>query len=242
MAEPLYTQIRDDLVAKIEDGTYPPGTTIPSELELAESYGVSRPTVRQALQLLSEDGVVDRRRRRGTVVVDRRSDRHFVDQIEDFEGQLPLVEETAGHMSNKVLALRRELPPPSVAQEMGLNPEAEAYLLMRLRSVDDVPQVIATSYTPVDLFPDFMEHDFEVESFYRYLACAGHPIDHVERKISVTMPELTTATLLEISRETPCFVFDSVGRTRSERVVDYSHVLYRGDTNHFTVKLKTGGD
>ena len=125
---------------------------------------------------------------------------------------------------------------------MGIPPEAEAYLLMRLRSLDGVPQVIATSYTPADLFPDFMEHDFETESFYRYMASAGHPIDHVERKLSVMMPELTSATLLEISLNTPCFVFDSVGRARNERVVELSHVLYRGDTNRFTMHLRTATD
>lgn len=125
---------------------------------------------------------------------------------------------------------------------MGIPPEAEAYLLMRLRSLDGVPQVIAMSYTPADLFPDFMEHDFETESFYRYMASAGHPIDHVERKLSVMMPELTSATLLEISLNTPCFVFDSVGRARNERVVELSHVLYRGDTNRFTMHLRTATD
>ena len=78
-------------------------------------------------------------------MVDRRYEQHFVDQIEEFEGQLPLVEETAGRMTNKVLTLRREVPPPEVASDMGISAEEEAYLLMRLRSIDGVPQVIATS-------------------------------------------------------------------------------------------------
>ena len=61
----LYEDISNDLLAKIKDGTYQEGQRIPSEQELAQAYGVSRPTVRQALQPLVDDGYLDRRRRRG---------------------------------------------------------------------------------------------------------------------------------------------------------------------------------
>ncbi len=61
----LYEDISNDLLAKIKDGTYQEGQRIPSEKDLAQDYGVSRPTVRQALQLLVDDGYLDRRRRRG---------------------------------------------------------------------------------------------------------------------------------------------------------------------------------
>ena len=64
----LYDNIKEDILDKIKNGTYPIGETIPSELELAESYGVSRATVRQALQILAADGYVEKRRRRGTIV------------------------------------------------------------------------------------------------------------------------------------------------------------------------------
>ena len=64
----LYASIRDDLLAKIKNGTYAEGETIPSEVDLAREYGVSRPTIRQALQVLANAGYLDRRKRRGTIV------------------------------------------------------------------------------------------------------------------------------------------------------------------------------
>ena len=57
----LYDKVRENLLSKIKDGTYPEGQTIPSELELAQIYGVSRPTVRQALQLLADEGYLEKR-------------------------------------------------------------------------------------------------------------------------------------------------------------------------------------
>ena len=54
----LYSSIKDDLLAKIKDGTYKEGDIIPPEVELAKSYGVSRPTIRQALQILANDGYI----------------------------------------------------------------------------------------------------------------------------------------------------------------------------------------
>ena len=239
MADPLYIRVRDDLLARIEDGTYSPGSVMPTELELASLYGVSRPTVRQALSLLAEEGIIERHRKRGTIVADRRLESHFVEKLVGFEGQRPLVDESKSGMTNKVLAFRRVVPRESVAKAMELERDQEVYLLMRLRSVDGEPQVIATSYTPADLYPTLMEHDFEHESLYAVFALLGHPIETVERELSVEMPEPTLAELLAIDLRVPCFVFDSIGRTRTGRVVEYSHVLYRGDTNRFTIRLTT---
>ena len=80
----LYDQIKDDLLSKIKDGTYPEGQTIPSELELAEMYGVSRPTIRQALQILVSDGYLEKRRRRGTVVTKPKVSQSFTMSISSF--------------------------------------------------------------------------------------------------------------------------------------------------------------
>ena len=89
----LYDKIRKDLLSKIKDGTYPEGQTIPSELELAQIYGVSRPTVRQAIQLLADEGYLEKRRRRGTVVTRPKVKQSFTMSISSFEDAMRL----AGH-------------------------------------------------------------------------------------------------------------------------------------------------
>lgn len=66
--EPLYHQLRLHLLSRIESAEFGPGERIPTEMELCDEYGVSRTTARQALQLLSDDDILIRVRRRGTIV------------------------------------------------------------------------------------------------------------------------------------------------------------------------------
>jgi DNA-binding GntR family transcriptional regulator len=68
-AEFVYIQIADDLAARVRDGTYPVGSRLPSEAELAETYGVAKMTVRRALDVLREQGLIKTLHGRGSVVV-----------------------------------------------------------------------------------------------------------------------------------------------------------------------------
>lgn len=68
-AEFVYVQIADDLAARVRDGTYPVGSRLPSEAELAETYGVAKMTVRRALDVLREQGLIKTLHGRGSVVV-----------------------------------------------------------------------------------------------------------------------------------------------------------------------------
>ncbi len=68
MASPLYSQVAQDLAESIGSGRYPIGSLLPTEMELCEQYGTSRPTVRLALQELQAMGLVSRRKRVGTRV------------------------------------------------------------------------------------------------------------------------------------------------------------------------------
>jgi GntR family transcriptional regulator, histidine utilization repressor len=79
---PLWLQIRRALAQPIVDGSWPPGTRIPTETELTERYGTSRMTINKALHSLAHDGLVERRRKRGTIVADR-AQQHPVFEIWD---------------------------------------------------------------------------------------------------------------------------------------------------------------
>lgn len=72
-AEYVYVQLADELARLIRDGTYPPGSRLPSEAELAETYEVARPTVRQALGRLRDLGLIVTLHGRGSVVMKPRN-------------------------------------------------------------------------------------------------------------------------------------------------------------------------
>lgn len=239
MTQPLYVAIKDDLLAKIEDGTYGVGDTIPSEVDLAAAYGVSRPTVRQALQVLCDGGYLERRRRRGTIVCPPKVETGFIERLTSFQGD---VEGMGRSTQTSVLALRREAAGAEVAEALELEEEAEVFCLVRLRSVDGVPAVLVRSYVPADLYPTLDDHDFSRERLYGVFEALGHPIRSATRRLDVCLPDPVVAALLDIDRTAPCFLFHTVGRQGDGRPVEYSIATYRGDTNSFTVSLEIQED
>jgi len=85
---PLYYQLENILREKIMSGVFASGARLPTELELIRLYGVGRVTVRQALSALAKEGLIERRRRRGTFVTERKSRRRAFDERADLTGSL----------------------------------------------------------------------------------------------------------------------------------------------------------
>ena len=84
----LYLQIKDDILKKIESGQYKQDQTIPTELELASYYQVSRPTIRHAIELLVDQGYLEKRKKRGTIVCKRKLEQEFTSIIASFDSQM----------------------------------------------------------------------------------------------------------------------------------------------------------
>ena len=85
---PKYQIIANDLLDKIQTGFYPQNTLIPPETELADSYQVSRPTMRQAISLLVRRGYLERRRKRGTLVKRVKIEQEFTHLIESYSEEM----------------------------------------------------------------------------------------------------------------------------------------------------------
>ena len=85
---PKYQVIASDLMNKIQTGFYPQNTIIPAETELADKYQVSRPTMRQAISLLVNQGYLERRRKRGTLVKKVKIEQEFTHLIESYSEEM----------------------------------------------------------------------------------------------------------------------------------------------------------
>lgn len=160
----LYSSIKDDLLAKIKDGTYKEGDIIPPEVELAKSYGVSRPTIRQALQILANDGYIEKRKRRGTIVTKPKVSQGLTMGVRSFEEDMS---REGRVVRSTVVIFKREKASEEVAANLELKPRAEVYKLVRLRYVDEKPNVFVESYIPVEPYPNFESYDFTTERHVR---------------------------------------------------------------------------
>lgn len=234
MRTPKYQVIEKDLKQHILDGTYPAGTIIPKELELAARYGVSRPTVRQAIQNLVEQGLLEKKRKRGTMVRQNKIRQEFTHIIESYNQEM---HDKGLTTITKVLNFRTEAATPEVADSLQLKPGDQVFKLVRLRYAGTTPIVLVTTYLPYQPLRDLANLDFTKASLYTELAKREFAITRVRRKLEVQAADETTSALLDVPTASPLFYFHTFGDTTCDRRIEYSIASYRGDTNYFVFDI-----
>ena len=140
-AVPLYQQVMDDLKGEIARGVYAAGSRIPSEMELAKSYGVGRITVRRAIEELSRAGYLNRQQGRGTFVCAPKLKRKIrqKDDVQSFTEGCAANDMVAGArlVSRTVVAATRE-----DAAFFGVEPGSELIVVERVRTADGIPVML----------------------------------------------------------------------------------------------------
>lgn len=234
MSEPLYQKIEQDLREKIKSGTYGENDLIPTEMELSESYGVSRPTVRQAIQTLVNEGYLEKRRKRGTIVKKAKIEQEFTRYIKSFDSEMS---QRGMFPQTKVLTFTKTTATEEVAENLDLNVNDPVYKLTRLRFAEEKPVVFVTSFIPCYLLPDLETVDFSKQSLYATFKQMGHPIQSATRKLEITLCDETTSYLLDVNENDPLFYFHTKGLTTNQVPIEYSIAKYRGDINAFVFEV-----
>jgi len=229
---PLYFQIAENLKRAIEDGTLKPGERLDNELDLTERLGVSRPTVRQAVQRLVEQGLVVRRRGLGTVVAAPRIPRSVA--------LTSLYDDLAAnhrHPATTVLAAREIEADDELASVLALPAGAAVLSVERLRLADGTPLAIMHNFLPAGLLKGRPEHVLEKTGLYELLRRQGVEL-HAGEQVIGARPATTheakllrapwSATVLTMTRTT----FDATGRP-----VEHGSHTYLADRYSFTMTL-----
>lgn len=228
--------LKDNILEKILSGHYKVGSLIPKEIDLAEEYDVSRPTVRQAIQALVADGYLERKQRVGTRVIRKKINQEFTQTVSSFNVEMSkkgLTPET------RVISFSEIKPNSEVKEALELDENDTVYSLVRLRFVDHSPVVIVTTYLPTKYLPSLMDYDFGKVSLYDTLEGMGHGVRAISRDLEITYADELTSELLNIDVNTPLFYFRSTGKTQKDVPIEYSIARYRSDINtfHFEVRL-----
>lgn len=235
MTKAKYQEIEEILRNRIISGHYKIGDLIPKELDLVAKYHVSRPTISHAIQDLVNQGYLERRKHVGTIVKQTKISQEFTHVIQSYNSEMTEKGLTA---HTQVLFFKKVSASAEVAQALNLSEKAPVYKLTRLRSVDQNPIVVVTTYLPAEKLPDFEQIDFASRSLYQELKNRALPIIHVKRKLEVKMADEMTADLLNIKEKDPVFYFHTYGYSKNELPMEYSIATYRGDENYFMIDLK----
>lgn len=219
---PVYVQVEQDLRRLSRSGS---SVRIPSEIELAGLYGVSRVTVRQSLQRLAAAGLVKREHGRGTTLVPRPDVALDLGLFRSVTDQL----REAGHRG-RVKMLQRALvvPPLDVADALRLKPREKAVLLRRLVLANDVPLSVNASWFPANLVPGMQKVQLEDNSVWSYMAeTYGLVVASTDNKIEVVESGVAEAESLQIDYATPLIRLSTCFYDKLGRPVEYSASLWR---------------
>ena len=229
---PRYTQLRSRLREAIRNGLLAPGASLPPEREIAEITGLSRVTVRKAMQDLVDEGLILQRQGSGSFV------REATAKVEQSLLNLTSFTEDMAQrgMQTSSVWLERGIVrgSPREIEVLELEPGASVARIYRLRAADGRPLALERATLPLDILPNPLEVE---TSLYAILARNGHrPVRAVQRFTALNLGA-EEAELLHVAPGTAALSIERISYLDSGQVVEFTQSIYRGDAYDFVAEL-----
>jgi DNA-binding GntR family transcriptional regulator len=228
---PLYFQVAQRLEQMIESGEMPPGSRLENEIALADQLGLSRPTMRQAIQHLVDKGLLVRKRGVGTQVVHARVRR----QIE-LSSLFDDLDRAHRQPRTEMLSFGVVEAPDDVAVALRLAPGTEVVTFERLRYAQDEPLALMRNYLPVGI-ADLTPEKLTERGLYQLLRDAGVQLRIADQTISARKAGVTEARLLHETRGAPLLTMLRTAYDHANRAIEYGNHVYRASRYSFELTL-----
>jgi GntR family transcriptional regulator len=233
-AGPLYKRVKDQLRARMLDGTYAPDAQLPTEQALCDMFDVSRITVRQALDELRQEGVVKKIHGRGTFVAPPRAYQN-IGALQGFsEAMAPL-----GHqVTNRLEGFRYLDPDEEIRARLGMEGGGRAAEIKRVRILDGAALSFETTYLGEPLARRLTSADLTTQDIFHLLEERGNVhIDHANVSMDAISADEETAVALGLPPDSPVLrierhVFDTNGHP-----VLFEFLHFRGDAFQYRMRI-----
>jgi GntR family transcriptional regulator len=235
-APPLYHRVYREIAREIENGALQHGDRLPSERRLCDALGVSRATVRRAIEQLAADGLVEGRGRgsyvRGEALAEPPNALVSLSELGRSRG-----------LETSARVLAADLRPATIdeAEAFGIAPGAELFELRRLRMLDGLPISVDQNRVPLRLIPDAALIDFTTASLYEALDRAGHAPLRADYELEARAADEQEAELLGLAPGAPVLFATTVAIGEDGRVLDLGRTVYRADRYRFQATLMRRG-
>ena len=231
-SSPLYVEIADLLRQRIARRSWKASAKIPSIEELMIEFGVARVTVRQAMNILASEGLIERHRGRGTFVVEAPTEKQLLRVGTTLEALSSTIEGT----QPKLLKIADTIAVPPLRPDDGTAAQRYRYM-KRLHSRDDVPYALIGIYIASDIFRRAAAR-FRRETVIPLLRrLPGVTIACAWQTLTIGSADMETAELLLVPVNSPIAEVRRVFRDADERVIYFAEVTYRGDFIHMEIDL-----
>ena len=233
---PRYERLKDAVRARLNDGTWLPGTSIPAEAQLAQETGLAVGTVRRALQDLVEEGLLERRQGRGTFV--RRPD--FTSSLFRFF-RLQSVDRTEMVPESRILSRELVPAPETVAERLGLSAGADTIKIERLRLERGQPVLLEEIFVAHGDFARLLELKLEQLGpllYPVYEQECGKVFGSAEEELTIGVASEAEAAVLETSAGAPVAVIERLARGRDGAALEWRRSVGRADRFRYRVEIK----
>jgi len=220
----------DVLRQQIHAGAYPDG--LPPENELAAEFFVSRNTIREALTVLKNEGLIERGPKVGTHVAQRKY-HHGLDALLGLNENFKDLRETfkdLGEVRNEVRAAMPVSAPPSVAGRLQLKPGEQAVFIERLRYLGDLPLSLDLTYLAPDIGTQILDSPLESNDLFALIEqVSGHRLGSASLALEAIPADAHSAATLQVPDGAALLMLERLTSLDDGRPVDLEYIRMRGD-------------
>jgi GntR family transcriptional regulator len=230
---PMHAQLRELIREKIEDGEYAYGQPIPSERELAATYGLNRMTVRNAIDALVGEGILKKVQGKGTFVTAQ----HKIDSnLYKLQGFGKMLKTKGIEPSTKLLHAAKRKAGHKYGAIFNLDEEAELFRIVRLRLGDNEPITLEDTLVPFGFIKDIDQYDFGVHSLYDLFAANQIRLDRAHETLTLVKLRNPEAKLLKVAPGSTVFLHECKTYDENERVVEFTKSYTNGQKSNFVAE------
>lgn len=230
----LYLQIKSILLKNIQNKVWEPYSLIPTETELMKIFGVSRTTIRQAINMLVQDGLLEKRQGKGTIVLPIK----LIGNLGRLRGFAEEVVESGMVPRSKLL--RAEFVSTLGYEKLELQiPEKENVLLIeRVRLVDDVPIALERTCWPEPIGQILMKYNLDSANYYEILENNNVYLKHAKEKISAINATIHEADFLGVRGGEALLEMTRLSFGIDDKPIEFTKTKYRSDKYSYDIELK----
>lgn len=225
---PAYISIHDALKEQIDKGIWKIGDRLPSERDLADDFSVSRMTLRQAITLLVDEGILERRIGSGTYVASRR----VQEKMRGTTSFTEIITAQGKKPSTKLISYQRKLASQAEIDRLNLNRTDYVVRMVRVRYADNVPVVFEETSIPEKLIKTVKQTDI-TEHFFKTLTEHGYEIGKSQQTIYAKNASERVANYLGIAKGYAILALTQISYFTDGTPFEYVRSQYVGDRFEF---------
>ena len=230
----LYSRVETVLAGEIAAGELKVGDQLPTEDRLVARFGVSRITVRRAVQNLVSRGLVEIRRGKGTFVAAPR----ITHELTELSGFVEDMHALGRKPTARVIGKEIVTADAAVASQLALTRGARVVRIHRVRLADGIPISFDETYLPLEIGKKIITDNLKAEPIFSLLERKYDvPLIEADYKLDAVPAEPEIAKALKVKPRSPIFRIERTSYSTGGRPVDYERLHYRGDLVQFVTRL-----